>query len=389
MPQSKITAQAYGYANWWEFLASRAMRHDIATRPDLSRAARDLFGFLWRAKRTLRFITFSIKFLANELHYHPRTIQRAIKQLIDAQLLAVEYRKSPKNDPTSNRYFPQWQAYSAEVETACQTPHRHSTSTDDIVPHHSGSPSRLSSAPSVPGGEVAQCRDPRAPEAHKNGTTSRIAKPHRKAIQNNVLRKNDHPGSSPRTAESGSTPPPTDDVVLTIPKSWQIHSQRIAQWLHRYGSQRVQDVAQWILQAPPGRIRFPGGWMYRALHEGWAAPSWVQGQKDQQTQQRDHIEQIQHEMERARQREEAYQQERASSDQLWAMVARALHSPAIADAVTERAKRLASDALKSLTPVVFRPESPTWRAFIIQAWKELYGGPDLVKSATRQARMTS
>lgn len=385
MPQSKMTAQAYGFTNWWEFLTSRAMRHDIAARPDLSRAARDLFSFLWRAKKTLRFITFSIKFLAHELHYHPRTIQRAIKQLIEAQLLVVEYRKSPKNDPTSNRYFPQWQAYTADGNTASEASHFHSTSTEDNVPCHGDSPSRPSSPATAPGGAVAQCRDPHGPEAPKSGATSRIAPPHKEAIENKVLRKNDHPCGSPGPVEAVATAAPSQDVVLTIPKEWQIHSQRLAQWVHRYGPERVQDVAQWILQAPPGRVRFPGGWMYRALHEGWTAPSWILDQNTHHDQQREHIEHIQRDMEAARQREAMYQQERETSDQLWARVEQALHTQAIADAVKERAARMASDALKSLTPVLFRPESPTWRAFIIQAWKELYGDPSEAKNAVGQA----
>jgi predicted transcriptional regulator len=375
MAQSKMEPKDYGFMNWWELLESQTMRHDILTRPDLSRAARDLFAFLMRAKKTLKFIIFGIKYISAELHYHPRTVQRAVKQLVDAGLLIVEYRTSPKLDPTSNRYFPRWSPYEAPQSDQSSTlTHADLKETrPNSLPLNSAQFDQKISS-SKPGGDPAVCRDPQPVPQPQTLETQGIETSPQKPIQDLLLRKKDQPGVAPRQAaqilKNAPAHPKFDDVIASIPKDWNIYTPRLAQWIEKFGVDRIKTVIRWVQDAPKGTIRQPGGWMYRALTEAWSEPTW-EGDTVKRTQSAlIRKQQIDEEMNKREREEKERQVARAAFEQTWTTIDPLIDQP-IGEVLLKRAYELASEALKWATTSLFKTDTPIWRSFIIQASKEI------------------
>ncbi len=361
--------------NWWELIESRAVRNDIMTRPDLSRAARDLFAFLMRAQKTLKFIIFGIKYMSAELHYHPRTIQRAVKQLVEAGLLMVEYRTSPtKHDPTSNRYFPRWSPYEAPSSgqsNAKATSHLTEPITDSLTLSSATADSSQDS--SVPGGDLAICRDPLSVPQSQTLETQGIEASPQKPIQDLLLRKKDHPGSAFRRPSQAieNTPamPNFDDVIASIPKDWNIYTPRLTQWIEKFGVNRVKTVIQWVEDAPKGTIRQPGGWMYQALQEEWTEPAWVGDALDKKQEALLRKQRIEEEMLHRQREEERHRAESYTFDKTWATIEPILDQP-LGKTLVQRAYQLATVELKSMAQALFKQGSPLWKSFIIRAWQE-------------------
>ncbi len=376
----------YGFMNWWELIESRTIRHDIQTRPDLSRTARDLFAFLWRARKTLKNIVFGVKYMARELHCHPRTVQRAIAQLVAAGLLRLERRQSPtKHDPTSNRYFPHWVPYQNNepqpVEDT-EIPQENSTATPDtlasdsaplIVPDSIENPphSATENTSSMPGEEVAICRDPLEKITAESIDTQASSPSHPNPILDLRLRKNDQPGlSHPQALKSSQAPPsPYDDVIASIPNTWGLYTPRLMQWIEKFGLDRVNTVTQWVKNAPSGKIRHIGGWVFQALQENWSEPSWEidRGLRIQATELRQKA--IEAEMLSRQQEESARHSDAQAFDNAWTIVEPLLQEPG-GDTLLQEAYTLAKEALKASTSMLFKPGSPIWRSFIIQAWRQ-------------------
>ena len=374
MPQLKMEPKNYGFMNWWELIESRTIRNDIRTRPDLSRAARDVFAFLMRAQKTLKFIIFGIKYMSTELHYHPRTVQRAIKQLVEAGLLMVEYRTSPKHDPTSNRYFPRWSPY--EVPTSGQPstetkPNFKRITTDSQA--LGSTAADLSQGSSTPGGDLAICRDPQSVPQPLTLETQGVKPSHQKPIQDLLLRKKDQPGSAflqpAQTIESTPVRPNFDDVISSIPTNWNIYTPRLTQWIEKFGVERVKTVIQWVQDAPKGTIRQPGGWIYRALTEEWSQPTWEDDAKKQTESALRRKQLVDKEMSNRQRDEEERRAARDAFDQAWTTIEPLIESPA-GKTLLQRAYVLASGELKSMTSAIFKAGSPLWKAFIIRAWEE-------------------
>ncbi len=372
MPQSKMEPKDYGFTNWWELLESRAIRHDIMTRPDLSRIARDLFAFLWRAKKTLKFIIFGVKYIAREIHCHPRSVQRAIQQLITAGLLRLERRKSPtKHDPTSNRYYPIWTPYTDRQkeysETSSNQPDLSLTSVQ-----HRDAPLRQEQTSSMPGEDMTQCRDPLNSETPETVEAQEIPPLPPQPILDPLLRKKDQPGrlllSAKQALESGTASSGFDDVIANIPTDWHIYTPRIAQWLSQFGLKRVQTVIQWVIDAPKGSIRQPGGWIYRALTEDWAQPTWEKDSIVAEKAIQIRKQQVDDEMTKRQQEEQERQDALKAFNQTWAMVEPLIDQPE-GQTLLQRAYELATTELKSMTNTLFKTGSPLWKSFIIRAWQ--------------------
>ncbi len=365
----------YGFMNWWELIQSRTVRNDIMTRPDLSRAARDLFAFLMRAQKTLKFIIFGIKYMSAELHYHPRTIQRAIKQLVEAGLLMVEYRTSPtKHDPTSNRYFPRWSPYEAPSSGQSSTkakPTLRRTSTDSQV--FGSTVGDLSQESSTPGEDLAICRDPQAVSPPQTLEPQGVELFLEKPILDLLLRKKDQPGSADhrpnQVGQSILAPVNFDDVISSIPKDWNIYTPRLTQWIERFGVDRVKAVIDWVEHAPKGTIRQPGGWIYRALMEDWSQPSWENDAVKRVQSELARKELVDKEMINRQREEEERQTARAAFEKSWSTVEPVLAQP-VGQTLLERAYELATVELKSMAAVLFKSGSPLWKSFVIRAWEE-------------------
>ena len=366
----------YGFMNWWELIESRAIRNDIMTRPDLSRAARDLFAFLMRAQKTLKFIIFGIKYMSTELHYHPRTIQRAVKQLVEAGLLMVEYRTSPtKHDPTSNRYFPRWSPYEAPPSGQSSMkakPNLRRTSTDSQV--LGSTAADLSQGSATPGGDLAICRDPQPVPQPQTPETQGIEASPQKPIQDLLLRKKDQPGSAfhqpTQTNENNPATPNFDDVISSIPKDWNIYTPRLTQWIERFGLERVKTVIQWVEHAPKGTIRQPGGWIYRALIEKWSAPTWEEDIAQRRESALLRKKSVDEEMKAREIKDITAKGDSQKFDHAWSTVEPLLNQP-VGEVLLKRAYELASEALKWATTSLFKTDTPIWRSFIIQAAREI------------------
>ena len=361
--------------NWFDLLESRVMRHDILSRPDLSRAARDLFAFLMRAKRTLKFIIFGIKYISAELHYHPRTVQRAIKQLVEAGLLMVEYRTSTKHDPTSNRYFPRWSPYEAPSSRQSSTkakPNLKTISTDSQG--QSSAAADPSQDSSTPGGDLAICRDPQPVTQPDSLEPPPIAAPSSNPILDPLLRKKDQPGSAPclpiHVIENGPAQANFDDVITSIPKDWNIYTPRLAQWIEKFGVDRIKTVIQWVVDAPIGTIRHPGGWIYRALTEDWSEPTWEADTVQRTRSTLLHKQRVDEEMKKRQREEEERQTMRAAFDQAWTTIEPLIDQP-FGKTLLQRAYELAATELKSMTSALFKAGSPLWKSFLIRAWEEI------------------
>ena len=345
------------------------------TRPDLSRAARDLFAFLMRAQKTLKFIIFGIKYMSAELHYHPRTIQRAVKQLVEAGLLMVEYRTSPtKHDPTSNRYFPRWSPYEAPSSEQSSTkiePNLRRSSTESQV--LGSTTADLSQGSSMPGGDLAICRDPQSVSRSLTLETQGVKPSSQKPIQDLLLRKKDQPGAAFRrpaqTFENTPARPNFDDVISSIPKNWNIYTPRLTQWIEKFGVERVKTVIQWVQDAPKETIRQPGGWIYRALTEGWSQPTWkddAKRQAESAIQRKQHVEE---EMLHRQLEEQKHRAESHEFDNTWATIEPILTQP-LGVTLVQRAYDLATVELKSLAEALFKQGSPLWKSFIIRVWQD-------------------
>ena len=394
MPTSRTLRrpQDYGFDNWIQLITNRAVREDILSRPDLSRAAKTVLGFLLRARRTLRWIVFSVKTLAREIHYHPRSVQRACRLLEARGLLIVKRRQSLRSDPTSNLYIPTWHPYRAPAATSPVATKRTTDSTDHLVPLSSSEPrhpavdtaqeasSHESDPVTLPGGATTICHHPFADAEPETLTASTLDVSAPDTISKELLRKSDQPGAATHTendtASPASTPPTTlDDVAHTL-KNLHIPlaTRRLEDWIERFSAQRILTVAEWIQHAPSGIIRHRGGWLYRALTENWTAPSWEIARKKREDQQQQIQQRAVQEAEKRTQEMTQWQQDAEHFALTWERVAPLVTAPE-GEALRERAAALAHEQLRSLAGALFQPGSITWRTLHIQAWKELCQPP--------------
>jgi hypothetical protein len=401
--------QDYGFNNWADLLHSRTIRHDIQTRPDLTRAAKAVLSFLLRMRKTTRWIIFSIKTLAKETHYHPRTVQRACRLLEERDLLIIKARTSKRLDPTSNLYIPTWHPYmnganhpdttipSAKRRRShipCNKSGSAAASQADLKvspnvsadhqPRHNLSPQNLiaqsadavsSNALPMPGGEVAVRHDPPCAQNPETLEASVVSPSAADPIEKRVFHKNDQPGNEKsslcdnRESESAyPLVPPLDDVLTAL--HIQIAFPRLRQWIERFSENRIRTVSTWIALAPTGTIRHPGGWMYRALNENWDAPSWIITHEQRRLVQQQQQQRLEQE---AQQRAQEAAQRKSDTEKFvaaWAEVSMILHSPQ-GSAVSQRAAELARETLKAAAGGLFKPGTIMWKTLHIQAYKEL------------------
>lgn len=275
------TFDSPGSVGWLDALRDHAIAKDLRHRPDLSRAAKDVWAFLYRAQQRLGRVYFAIRTIAQELACHPRTVQRCLRQLEDAALVLRYRRTSPKGDPTSNRYVVRWTPYKSEAAekdisasadisqtseparpTADRTSHGSSDSNSmDIHP-----------APSKSGPPPTVCRDPQPPHEPESGEQQRMQPSTASAIsKTGVFHKNNQPQPLLDTVAKQA---PLEVVVLLTQLG--IPEPIIDRWLRYFAREDVLQVAQWATAAPAGRIRSYVAWIGAALFQGWTdPPSWV------------------------------------------------------------------------------------------------------------------
>lgn len=135
----------------------------------------------------------------------------------------------------------------------------------------------------------------------------------------------------------------------------------------------------WMLSAPRGVIRSPGGWIEQALLENWAAPLWVRQARERQLANAKRISAAQNQCEKEIAEGKKIADNREQADVLWAHIAPHIDAlPALYAYATE----LAQAALKATFSMVFKPGSVTERSFLVKAAQER---PDLVTPAQHSA----
>ncbi len=417
MPTSRTLRrpQDYGFDNWAQLLTHRAMREDILTRPDLTRAAKAVFSFLMRMQRTTPWIIFSVKTLSREVHYHPRTVQRACRLLEDCGLLTVKARWSRRADPTSNRYIVHWQPYRPDPAVSPSSPPVPSSTSDSdaILPASvslmpapeaksktfdkdtwatNSSAATESARCLTPGGEATPRHDPPVsilPEIQMaQGIRENTVPP----IQKDLFQKNDQPGpqnshQSPLSPTQPSPPPTLDDVLFTLQKLHiRLAPNRLQHWIDQWTAPRILTISDWIRHAPAGAIRHPGGWLYRALTENWDAPSWELARQEREAQRQRILLRAEQETQLRTQHAAQWHAETEQFAETWEQIAPLIESSGGA-AVRQRAEDLAREQLRAFFGSLFHPGSVTWQTYHVQAWKELYES-ELVPQKAEEAGET-
>ena len=347
---------------------------DLAQR-GLNTNTRQLFLHLWRAKTQPKKLPLGLIFkegtLAQELHVSVRTIQRSLQTLVDAGLLRIQPRVRPDGGATSNRYFPTWRPAPVAQPTPARAPLtlpipnenepaqeavKIAPDTVFVWPILSGGPT-----PDCQGGVEQQTQARQAVEGHAEDPID---------LNPGTFSKSDQqiPGGPVLRFDS------EDHLRLFLfahLKTRGITPHQLTRWIRQYGLPRIVQIAIWILSAPKGAIRNPGGWMEAALADGWDAPLWVRTAREKRIKQaRVALE------ERASAQQEIAEGEklamnREQDETLWTVLAP--HLQALPNLYAYAAD-LARAALKSTYSAVFKPGSATERTYVLQAAKER---PDL------------
>lgn len=360
----------------------RLIEADLAAR-GLPPNTRQLYLFLWRArtqpKRLPLGLIFSEVTLATEIHTSVRTVQRSLQRLVAQDLLRITPRVRLDGGASTNRYTLTWHPLAQAHPTTSRAPMNlePSVSEDSVADNTLPvTPDAIFVWPTLSGDPTTVCQggvDPQEPTVQSFDGFS------------------DDPISNQETYSMSDQPVPgaaiwTFDTLDALRAflfaqltAQDIPSRRIGRWIRHYDLERVAQVTLWILSAPPGSIRSPGGWMARALLEEWAAPLWVRRARERRiiTARAVAAMDAQAEQERAVGRKMA--EHREQDDRRWADIApRLTQLPEL----YAHACQLAQAALKSTFRFVFKPGSPVERAWVLQAARER---PDLVREKDRLA----
>ncbi len=343
---------------------------DLAQR-GLNTNTRQLFLHLWRAKTQPKKLPLGLIFkegtLAQELHVSVRTIQRSLQTLVDAGLLRIQPRVRPDGGATSNRYFPTWRPAPVAQPTPARAPLtlpipnenepaqeavKIAPDTVFVWPILSGGPT-----PDCQGGVEQQTQARQAVEGHAEDPID---------LNPGTFSKSDQqiPGGPVLRFDS------EDHLQLFLfahLKTRGITPHQLTRWIRQYGLPRIVQIAIWILSAPKGAIRNPGGWMEAALADGWDAPLWVRTAREKR------IKTAQTAIREKKAEEhdiaegEKIAANRATSEALWADIApRLTQMPQL----YAYARALAQEQLKGSYAALFKPGSALERSFIVRAAQE-------------------
>lgn len=334
---------------------------------------RQLYLFLWRAKtQTPRLplgLIFSEKTLARETHMSTRTVRRSLQRLETLGLLRIIPRKRANGGTTSNRYVLTWQPLMTVPQPTITTVERiqdtaPSTSTSEPVP----TPDTVFIWPEMSEGNRTDC--PRG-ESPQSLDTTPVESHQREPIQEKqTFSKSDQPLPGAPMWKFSSK----HDVqlfLIALLEKHHISPKCVHHWLRHYDLARVAQVAIWMVSAPSKAIRFPGGWMNRALRDEWSAPRWVHEVRQRRIDYAERMAQLHDQKLREMADEERVRAAQAEATAQWKVLAPCLSQ---LSALQEYAAELARKALGSLFAHTFREGSPTWRAFILKAAQER---PDL------------
>lgn len=337
---------------------------DLAER-GLNLRTRELFLFLWRAKtqpqKLPMGLIFSERFLATELHCSVRTIQRALKVLTVQGLLRIQARTRQDGGGATNRYFPIWRPLAAARPTPTRAPLVAGASPDAPEAPVPIAPETVIVWPEMSGGPTTQCQGGEGPELQVGQA---LAGDFATTIDlNQDFQKSDQliPGGPLLRFDTDTA------LQLFLLASLALNPARLQRWIQQYSLARIAQVAVWILSAPKGAIRHPGGWMHHALIQHWEAPRWVQEaratrQRTAQTILREQATQAQEIAEG-----EKIMAQQTTEEALWAEIAPRLDA---LPALYAYAAQLAQAALHSTFRHVFKPGSLTERTFVLRAAQE-------------------
>lgn len=348
---------------------------DLAQR-GLNTNTRQLFLFLWRAKTQPKKLPmgliFSEKTMATELHVDVRTIQRAIKTLVGEGLLTVQTRTRPDGGVTTNRYIPTWRPAAATKPTASRAPLTVPLPSESEKSEEQTlkiTPDTVFVWPALSGGTPSICQGGQEPQ---NEEGQALEGTFEEPIANNqTFSKSDQliPGGPLLRFDSENH---LQLFLFASLKTQGITPHKLSRWIRQYGLPRIVQLTTWLLSAPKGAIRAPGGWMTAALTEGWEAPLWVRAAREKsmmkaQTAIREQVAETQTRAEG--EKVAAYATE---AEALWADIApRLTQLPAL----YAYAHELARKQLKSSYAALFKPGSSLERSFIVRAAQEC---PDLL-----------
>jgi len=357
----------------------RLIEADLVNR-GLNTTTRQLYLFLWRAKtqpkRLPLGLVFGEKALAEELHVSVRTIQRALHALVQQNLLRIQPRVRSNGGTSSNRYLLTWQPLAQVAPTITHAPIAlKSPAEAEPTPVPEGpeiTPDTVLIWPAVSGDPTTECQEGGIPES---ASLSAIDTAFSDLIDNTkTFSKSDHPVPQSQILTFNSETA-LQLFLFTLLNFQNIPSARIHRWIRHYPLERLTQVIVWMLSAPKGVIRSPGGWIEQALLENWTAPLWVRQAREQRLKDAQRIlaaqEQTDHEIAEGKKIAE----NREQADMLWGRLAPRIRQ--LPD-LYAYATRLAQDALQSAFPHVFKPGSVTERAWLIQAAQEC---PELWQTA--------
>lgn len=339
---------------------------------------RQLYLFLWRAKtqpQKLRLgLIFSEKTLAHEIHVSVRTVQRALRTLVEAGLLQVQPRFRQDGGATSNRYVVTWRpgtpvpvdpSVSRVPLTASRPPEEPDSSrtSETLV-----TPDAVLAWPPVSEGHTPPCQGEDEASTPEGPTVEEsLDDP---ISKNQTFSKSDQliPGARVLTFASEDA---LRMFVLAHLTSRGIDSRRLRRWIRRYGLSRIAQLTVWLLSAPAGAIRAPGGWMAHALAEEWAAPAWVRTARTLCLQQARQATRDQVLREKAQAEGEKSQTITEQHRRVWERIAP--HLAQLSD-LYAYARALAQADLRSACHEVFKVGSLTERMYLVRAAQER---PDL------------
>lgn len=349
----------------------RLIEADLVNR-GLNTTTRQLYLFLWRAKaqpqRLPLGLVFGEKTLAHELHVSVRTIQRALHALEKQALLRIQPRVRSNGGTSSNRYFLSWSPLAQAAPTISRAPLTITPPAEvDAVPVPEGpkiTPDTVLIWPAVSGDPTTNCQEGGIPESE---TPSAIEPTFSDPIEiNKTFSKSDHPVPNSQILTFASATA-LQLFLCTLLNGQNIPTPRIQRWIRHYSLERVSQVMVWLLSAPRGVIRSPGGWIEQALLENWAAPLWVRQARERQINTAKRVLAAQEQIDQEIAEGKKIADNREQADALWDDI-----EPRLAQLpeLYAYATTLAQQELQSTYRHVFKPGSLTERAYVLRAAKE-------------------
>ncbi len=357
----------------------RLIDADLAER-GLNPNTRQLYLFFWRAKTQPKKLPlgliFAEKTLAQEIHVSVRTIQRSLRTLVEQGLLCITPRIRSNGGSTSNRYTLTWQPVAAAEPTVSRAPitssvpagePRSEAEAPDITPD------MVFVWPALSGGTPTPCRGGEDPQPQ--GAQGRESDLDRPIVNPETFSKSDQPVPDGPVWTFDSE----DSVQLFLVamlKTRGIPARRVQRWIRQYGLEHVAQVTVWILSAPQGVIHAPGGWMDRALQEGWDAPVWVRQARDRRLRETRAKVAVRRRDAQDQAEGKKMAEQREQDDRLWARIRPQLSQ---LRELYAHAAELARAELGSLFPHLFRGGSEMERHYVLRVAREK---PDLLTIAS-------